>query len=355
MAKLNEGDIIEGIFAICLGLYVADDTIDKGKLTKLRGKIEPHNFTSGSVKIEIAKMLKKQHKNKPPDFFNVTLSIRLKPASVTGAFGEDFIRMYDTIGEIGNIDKKIDQLIKSSSTANWASKMNATKNKFLDNNIGEIVTFEIVADGIAGEASGGEIKADIEVKIYASKKSGKQQIFKEKVSFSLKSESVTVANLSPYKGMQDLAKALGLTWKNIEKYKVIGEKAMTATEKEYKFKMIKEMYNELQGLIMAQRLSISSKAYAFLEKSIFGTDMVQVVDVQRSTVKEISPEYFAELKKTTPLDVKIKGTKKDYVVFFDPKTDTPIFHLRTKLRPPPAASGAGEAKFYLEVGKGVYD
>lgn len=32
MAKLNEGDIIEGIFAIALGIYVADDVVTKERV-----------------------------------------------------------------------------------------------------------------------------------------------------------------------------------------------------------------------------------------------------------------------------------------------------------------------------------
>lgn len=352
MAKLNEGDIIEGIFAIGLALFVADDKIDKDKLNKLRTKVEPAQFSSGRVRLEIAKNLKKQHKNKPPDFFNVNLEIRLKPASVTGAFGNDYKVLYESSNEVGNIDKKINQLIASQNSANWAKRMNEAKNKFLDNNIGELVTFDVIADGIAGESSGGEIKADIEVKIYAVKKGGKQQIFKERIGFSLKSESVTVANLSPYNGMRDLAKAMDLQWKNIDKYKVIGETARTQKEKEFKFKMIREMYSELKSMIVANRFTISDKAYKFLEKSIFGADMAQVVDIQKGGVKEISPEYFQQLRKTTKLDVIDKGNN---LVFIDAQTKTPIFQLRTKLRPPPAANGAGEAKFYLEVGKGIYD
>lgn len=352
MAKLNEGDIIEGIFAIALGVFVADDKVTKEKINFLRSKVEPKEFATGRVSISIAKMVKKQHAKKPPDFFNVNLHVRLKQASVTGAYGKEFKVLYEKAGDVGNIDKKIDQIVQSQSGSSWARRITDAKNKFLDDNVGEIVTFEIVSDGIAGESSGGEIKADIEVTINALRKSGKTQIFKERLGFSLKSESVTVANLSPYNGMKDLAKALKLEWKNLDKYKVIGETARTPVEKEFKFKMIKEMFNELKKMIIAKRDGISNDAYAFLGKSIFGTDMASVVDVQQRGVKEITPEYFDQLRKTTKLEVMDKGNN---LVFIDSQTKTPIFQLRTKLRPPPAANGAGEAKFYLEVGKGIYD
>lgn len=353
MAKLNQGDVIEGIFSIALGLYAAYGKIDKAKLNAFRSKIEPAMFTSGRVKLVVAKDIKKQFEKKPPDFFDVLLEVRLKPASVTGAFGKDMSKpVYAKSKEIADIDKKIDQLIKSVDNASWRKKIDEAINKFLKNNVGEKVKFEVIADGIAGESSGGDIKGDIEVKIYAvTTKTGTKLIMKENISFSLKSESVTVANLSPYNGMKDLASALGLKWKNVEKYKVLGETARTPEQKKHKFKMIETMFDELKTMIKANKSTISAKAFDFLEKSIFGSDYADVVDITKGGVKEITKEYFDVLKKNVKLDVQEKGGT---IVFIDSKSKAPIFQLRTKLRPPPAANGAGEAKFYLEVGKGVY-
>jgi len=53
------------------------------------------------------------------------------------------------------------------------------------------------------------------------------------------------------------------------------------------------------------------------------------------------------LEKTIELSVEAKGNN---LVFSDKKNNISIFQIRTKLRPPPA----NEAKFYLEVGKGIY-
>lgn len=353
MAKLNEGDIIEGIFAIALGIYVADDVVTKERVNFFRTKIEPKIFSSRRASIQLGKMIKKQKGKNPPDFFNVDLEIRLKEASVTGAYGKQFQILYESSKDVGNIDNKINQIISSQTTSSWAKKMSAARDNFLKNNIGEIITFQIVADGIAGESSGGKIKADIDVTIYATKKSGKTKIFDEKIGFSLKSESVTVANLSPYNGMKNLAQALNLEWKDIKKYEVLGNTARTDAEKKFKFKMIKEMFEELKSMIVSSKKNISKDAFIFLRESIFGSpNLANVVDVQSRGVKEITPEYFDEIQKTTTLHVLDKGNS---LVFVDSKTNVPIFQLRTKLRPPSAANGAGEAKFYLEVGKGVYD
>ena len=93
--------------------------------------------------------------------------------------------------------------------------------------------------------------------------------------------------------------------------------------------------------------TFTDRALDFLAKSIFGSDLADVVDVQSSTVKEITVDYYNELRKNVTLIAKSNGNN---LVFADKKTDVAIFQIRTKLRPPPA----NEAKFYLEVGKGIY-
>jgi len=348
MAGYNEGDIIEGIFAIGIALYVRDDKIDKSILNQYRTKIEPIEFDKGRVMLNIAKNVKKQYPGKEPDYFNVNLEIRLKRASTGVAFGKDFKPLYTKSKDIGNIDKKIDSLIKSQNNSSWQRKIKEAKDKFLMNNVSEVVTFNVIADGIAGESSGGDIKADITLEIHAQTSKQKKSIFKEKISFSLKSESVTVANLSPYQGMKDIAESFGLNWKDVNKYEVLKRSAKTDAEKKQKFETIEAMYTELKSMIKQKKATISTKAYEFLGKSIFGSDLANVVDIQKSTVKEITPEYFNMLKQNVKLDVEEKGNN---LVFVDAKSRTPIFQLRTKLRPPPA----NEAKFYLEVGKGIYN
>ena len=120
MARVNEGDVMEGIFAIGLCLYIAYGKIDKRQLNKLRTKIEPAMFSAGKFSVKIVKNLQRQKGKKPPDVFNVNLSVRLKPASVTGAFGKDLSMLLKKSSDIGNIDKKIYALMKSTETTSWA-------------------------------------------------------------------------------------------------------------------------------------------------------------------------------------------------------------------------------------------
>lgn len=348
MAKINEGDVIEGIFTIALSLYIAYGKVDKNLLNKIRTQIDTKMFSTGRFMHKVVENHKRQKPNKLPDLFNVNFEMRLKPQSVQGAFDKEFQVLYSSSKDIGNIDKKIDQLIKAINTASFAKKANDAVNYFLDNKKSDIATFTVVADGIAGESSGGAIKGDVTLEVYATEKGVQKKIAGGSIPFSLKSESITVANLSPYNGMLNLAEAMHIKWDAKEKYKRLSKPFIGPTEQKAKFEMISSMYDELSDLILLQSktVSFSKNAFDFLGKSIFGDDLADVVDVQSSAVKEITVSYFEMLKQNITLSVQRKGKN---IVFTDSKTKVPIFKLRTKLIP-----RSNEAKFYLEVGKGIY-
>lgn len=353
MASVNEGDIIEGIFALSLALHLADGKIDKTKLNRLRTQIEPSKFQSGRVKLNIAKNVKKAIGGKAIDFVTVNLEIRLKAASVTGAFGKDFKILYTKHSDVGDIDRKINQLIAQIGTSSAMRRVDSVLNTYYKNNIGELITLDIIADGIAGESSGGDIKGDVALEVQVSTSKGNKKVLNQSIPFSLKSNSVTVANLSPYNGMVAFGDAMKLKWKGAEKYKEINKTAKTETEKKAKFALIQAMFLELKKELKAQSKhpEFSRNAFDFIYKSIFGSDLADVIDITSSGIKEISHEYFDQLRATTSLELE-EGP--NALKFIDKKTKTPLFQIRTKLRPPPAANGAGEAKFYLEVGKAAY-
>ena len=89
MAKLNEGDVIEGIFGLALAEIFAYGDIDKNRLNKERVKIEPEMFRDGRYEVVIRDTLGGGRgfmtESFPPDIFTVKLILRLKPASVEGA------------------------------------------------------------------------------------------------------------------------------------------------------------------------------------------------------------------------------------------------------------------------------
>jgi hypothetical protein len=350
MGKLNEGDVIEGIFTIGLSLYIAYDKVEKAKLNKIRTEIDTNMFNTGRFTYMVAENLPKQKKGHSQDLFNVGFEMRLKPKSVTGAFGKDYHDIYyKSSKDIGNIDKKVDQFINSINYGNFTRRVTKIIDQFLDNNKEEEITFIVIADGIEGEQSGGLVKGDVKLEVYA--KIGKQmkRIDFGTIPFSLKSESVTVASLSPYNGMVAMANALGVTWDGEERYQRLSKPFYGETEQQAKFEMIVSMYNDLKkGILMTQSEgTFSTRAFDFLEKNLFGEDMADVIDVQKGTVKEITVENYKKLKANVKLFVRERGNYLEFVSKEDQKT---IFHIRTKLRKPPA----NEAKFYLEVGKGIY-
>lgn len=348
--KLNEGDVIEGIFTIALALYIADDNIDKAKLNKIRTQIDTKMFSSGRFKYMVAEGITKKRGNHPPDIFSVGFEMRLKPKSIGEAFGSDFEVYYKSSKDVGNIDKKIDNLIAAVKYGNFTRRVKGAIDYFLNNNTSDTVSFMVIADGIAGESSGGAIKGDVTLEVYGVLGSGStKKIISGSLPFSLKSESVTVASLSPYNGMLNIASALGIKWDAREKYIRLSKPFKGNAEQIAKFEMIVSMYNELKKEIINRSSSgtFTKDALGFLGSSVFGTDLADVVDIQSSTVKEITKTYYDELSKNVVLYVVEQGNN---LVFKDKKTQSPIFQIRTKLRPPPA----NEAKFYLEVGKGIY-
>lgn len=355
MPKLNEGDVVEGLFCIGLGLFIAHDEISKKELNKIRLKIEPQMFTTGRFEYVIASNVRKKSGTHPPDYFTVVIEIRLKPSSVVGAFGKEYDKLYYSKSkDIGAIDDKVDQMIDSIKSSAYSTKVKALIDRFLQNNKKENVTFVVTADGIAGEASGGEVKGDVVLNVYGQTKGRRTLIKGGTIPFSLKSGSVTVANLSPYKGMVDIAKAMGIDWDGEKKYERLSKPFSGAAEMKAKFQMIVKMYDELKKEVVKKskgggsaNKKFTNDCFDFLGKSIFGSDLATVVDIQENKVKEITPEYFEKLKQSVDLVIESKGNN---LVFLDKKSKNPIFQIRTKLRPPPA----NEAKFYLEVGKGIY-
>ena len=63
----------------------------------------------------------------------------------------------------------------------------ATKEKYLKNNKTDVMEWQVDADGVGGETSGGQVKQDITVRVWANGK----RIFSDTINFSLKASSAT--------------------------------------------------------------------------------------------------------------------------------------------------------------------
>ena len=160
MAKLNEGDVMEGVFAIALAQLFAYDRIDKGKLNQIRGQIEPKMFQTGRYET----IVRRFSEGSPRDNIEVRLIVRLKYQSTMDAFGPNFEVMLDKASDVGNIGRKIDTLV-AYTNSKYREKIRRIRNAYLKNNVSDDVAITVTADGIAGETSGGEIKGDLDVDV----------------------------------------------------------------------------------------------------------------------------------------------------------------------------------------------
>lgn len=347
MAKVNEGDVIEGIFCLATGLYLAYNKIDKRELNKLRLMINPAKFLDGHEEI----MILKDHQEKK-DFVSVECVIRLKAQSTQDAFGSDYEILYERQQDIGNIDKKIDTLVKSIDSTSFGKRLLEMKNKYLNNATKEYLYFRVIADGIAGEVSGGEIKSDVDItlQVYDAKR---KLIGTEKVPFSIKSKSKTVSNLSPFNGMKKIANAFNIDTKFIEKYRPIFEqRAITVAEKDATNKAISAIYNEL-GALMIEKNSdpqFSKNAVEFISKEVFGADLADLVDIDKSSIKEISKSVFDRLIRTMKFEAVKSG---NYIkIMVKGSSQMMLFSTRIKIRT--SSTGGVERKFYIESGNLLY-
>ena len=359
MAKLNEGDVMEGIFAICLAELFANNDINKTKVNRWRREIDPGIFRNGRAEVTVREF----KDGRPQDNIKVTLILRLKYESTNMAFGDNYAPLYSKSQDIGNIDRKIDNLITFTKT-HYRALIQATKNSYLRNNKSDNVEVIINADGIAGESSGGTIKGDLEVDVNMNG----SIVMDRRLSFSLKSGSKTLANLSPYNGMMDILRRFGVALdKEVEYRTVLGEQlvtARTAAEKRLKVNTINNLYNDTLSALAdaSSKASFKDAAFQLFKDVTFGSDLANVVDIDKTKIKEITVEHIEQLQQqTTSIRVDEGGSGSNKVLKFKlvpagNLKDSELFQLRYKKRT--AGSGENfqikELKFYVEAGKAAY-
>jgi hypothetical protein len=352
MAKLNEGDVMEGIFAISLAELFAWGTISKTRVNNIRRRVDASLFRSGRYKTQIRKF----RDGNPEDKIEVNLEMRMKYESTNMAFGESYSLLYEKSTDVGNLDRKIDQLIKYTKT-NYRKIVENVKRKYLDNDKSDNVVITIIADGIAGESSGGMIKGDLEVIVDINGIKAMNQ----NLNFSLKSGSKTLANLSPYNGMMDILKRFGTQVSDPEMYSsTLGgtlAQARTPAEKKMKVDLIKQLYKEVLTKIKSQQIQSGFKQQAFqlFRDVTFGDDLADVVDIDKTKIKEMTVDYINELEqKVTGFSV--DENKSGNLLFKIMPQNQVLFQLRFKNRSE-TVNGEfkiKELKFYVEAGPAAY-
>ena len=365
MAKRNEGDIMEGIFSIGLADLFANNAVSRGRVNTVRAKIDTKLFQSGAFNYNYSS------KEVPPDpdIVAINLQVRLKQGSTWEAYGPEWKMMYDRVGDIGNLDMKITQIIETLNT-NYRERIVKAKNKWLTNNESDEVIVDIIADGQEGELTGGLVKGDVMVKINMNG----DNIIDEMMNFSLKSGSTTVAGLSPFKGLLDVMSQLGVKLPQREsRYRrLLGDllsSARSPAEKRAKVKLSGMFFTDvMNGIDAASRnnpKAFKAGLFNVMKRATFGTDLANVIDVDKTTIKEITVDHINELEATTG-NLRVEKAPSGYSLggqaitgrrFFMTGPTAPKGHLlqfRFKFRPGDEQKIYKELKLQILLGGGAY-
>lgn len=357
LKAVNLGSVMEGIFAIAVGLIMCESDAPSRQLTvanvnSIRRQVSNAMYTrAGFTKVIFrGKQFKLKTKGSQPDyvpdFVTVTLKVSLKEGEVSSAFGKAY---FDNTKE-SVIQKLITQVVTSATK--YKRDLRKAQDEYLLNDKPEKVDVVIVADGVGGELSGGDLKGDVAVNITING----TPIVNKNLNYSLKAgttPSKTISNESPYKSMMRINQIFGLGI-DVNKYAFLDGQARTPKEKFEKVKYTTMFYNEIiEKLVESFKVGVGSKkAWEFLKKAAFGKDYAQVVSIGTVATYESSMEYINALEKRYPtLTAKKVG---DNVKFFIQEINKPLFQVRFKNRSKitgPEEASISELKMMIETEK----
>jgi hypothetical protein len=360
---INEGDVMEGIFAIAIATYLRDGEYNEREIRKYRALIEPSLFDNKAVSFQFDPVYDNLP-GKPKDVFNVKLDIRLKTASTRGAFGKDAQALFDKSSDIGQLDKKTKALIKYIKNTSAQKKIDKFVNDLLKNNTKDEVNLLVLADGIAGESSGGIIKGDVALKITAKIGNKKKMLNIGEINFSLKSGSTTLANLAPYKSMNVFAEYFGVPFskKDISEdlENIITSTAKSVEHKRAKVGALNQVFAVLKNkMASTSKSKLRTRCFNLLKIAAFGSDAADVIELKSNKIKEITTANIKKLEDNKDVQFELNYTDSTIEVR-DVNTKERFWHIRTKfLIAKKVRKGKMkveiELKMMFEVGHMVYD
>ena len=320
----NEGDIMEGIFSIGLADLFANNSVSKSRVNTVRAKVDTKLFQTGDFEYQYSS------KEVPPDpdIVAINLSVRLKTVNVWDAYGPAWKMMYDKAGDVGDLDNKIQQIITILNT-NYRQRITNAKNKWLKNNQSDEVVVDIMADGMEGEKSKCALKGDVMVKINMNG----ENIIDEEMIFSVKSGSTTVQGGSPLEGLLDIVNRLGIKMPQREaRYReLLGDllsNARTEAEKRAKAKLSTMFFEDvMKGMDTASRTNprkFKTQMFNIFRSVTFGQDLADVIDIDKTTIKETTPDYINQLESTTG-NLRIENAPSGYSLYGAAVTGRRIF------------------------------
>ena len=239
------------------------------------------------------------------DFSQVELKVRVKEAETGLYYGPNLRKLLDEEmknskvkdKKYGDIKKKMLFLINDKKTS-FFKDLKAAKMQYIKNSKSDVVHWTVDADGIGGETSGGEIKQDVTIRIFANGK----RLMSQELNFSLKSDSVSIHGGGLYNSMPeiyDMFKGV------IPSSKIAEGKKFLATadgkgSKETRKAAIDSLWRLLgESLPTTPDTKWSDHFWGILEKRLFGTGYqgkIQVLEMNKTELREITKDNFDRLR-----------------------------------------------------------
>lgn len=248
-----------------------------------------------------------------PDYTMVHLDVTLKEKEAGAAYGR---RVAQAISEFreGNpreefrsLRRKIDVLVRQQAS-NFFRRLITAKEKFLKNNQTDIVLYKVVADGIGGETSGGAMKQDITIRVIANGR----RILDDEINFSLKSDATTIENQGLYRGILEVYEVFE-DFYGSQRQTANGLKQLIEDTYEGRIEGVKKKTVNKEAVAALWQLTTESIPstgtplnrtdywYDTLSSAAFGTEFngsISVVNVGETGFHELTQEYVRMLRTT---------------------------------------------------------
>ena len=242
------------------------------------------------------------------DFSQVELKVRVKEAETGAYYGPNLKKIIEEEKKKGKvadvkyneIKKKMLFLINNNQTQ-FFKDLKSAKQKYITNSKNDVVRWTVDADGIAGETSGGEIKQDVTIQIFADGK----RILRSELNFSLKSDSVSIHGGGIYNSMPEIFEMFeGI----IPASKISeGKKYLKSiTTKKGHEETSKDAINAVwrlvgEGIPNSPNIKLSDHLWGILEKRLFGSSTaykgkMQLIEMNQNELREITQKQFTRLK-----------------------------------------------------------
>ena len=242
------------------------------------------------------------------DFSQVDLKVRVKEAETGAYYGPNLKRLIEEEKKKGGvkdvkyseIKKKMLFLINNKQTA-FFKDLKSAKKRYITNSKNDVVRWTVDADGIAGETSGGEVKQDVTIQIFADGK----RIIRSELNFSLKSDSVSIHGGGIYNSMPEI----------FEMFEGIIPSSRISEGKKYLESIIDKRGHEEtskvainavwrlvgDGIPKTPNTNLSDHLWGILEKRLFGSSTaykgkMQLLEMNQNELREITQKQFKKLR-----------------------------------------------------------